>query len=62
MVDKAIIVENKIKEMEKNGKRKMLFPGHYLGSNMTPRLPQPGPFFKNQNMVHPPMHGKHPIL
>jgi hypothetical protein len=27
MVDKATIVENKIKEMEKNGKRKMLFPG-----------------------------------
>jgi hypothetical protein len=26
MVDKAIIIENKIKEMEKNGKRKMLFP------------------------------------
>jgi hypothetical protein len=25
MVDKAIIVENKIKEMEKNGKRKMPF-------------------------------------
>jgi hypothetical protein len=25
MVDKAIIIENKIKEMEKNGKRKMLF-------------------------------------
>jgi hypothetical protein len=27
MVDKAIIVENKIKEMEKNGKRKMPFLG-----------------------------------
>jgi hypothetical protein len=27
MVDKAIIVKNKIKEMEKNGKRKMSFPG-----------------------------------
>jgi hypothetical protein len=27
MVDKAIIVENKIKEMEKNGKRKMSFLG-----------------------------------
>jgi hypothetical protein len=25
MVDKAIIVKNKIKEMEKNGKRKMSF-------------------------------------
>jgi hypothetical protein len=27
MVDKAIIIENKIKEMEKNGKRKMSFLG-----------------------------------
>jgi hypothetical protein len=27
MVDKAIIVENKIKEMEKNDKRKILFLG-----------------------------------
>jgi hypothetical protein len=27
MVDKDIIVENKIKEMEKNGKRKMSFLG-----------------------------------
>jgi hypothetical protein len=26
MVDKAIIVKNKIKEMERNGKRKMSFP------------------------------------
>jgi 3-phenylpropionate/cinnamic acid dioxygenase small subunit len=27
MVDKAIIVEDKIKEMEKNGKSKISFPG-----------------------------------
>jgi hypothetical protein len=27
MVDKAIVVENKIKEMEKDGKRKPPFPG-----------------------------------
>jgi hypothetical protein len=27
MVDKAIIIENKIKKMEKNGKRKMSFLG-----------------------------------
>jgi hypothetical protein len=33
MVDKAIIVEIKIKEMEKNGKRKTLFLGQSLGSN-----------------------------
>jgi hypothetical protein len=27
MVDKAIVIENKIKEMEKDGKRKVLFSG-----------------------------------
>jgi hypothetical protein len=32
MVDKAIIVENKIKEMEKNGKRKTSFSGQSLRS------------------------------
>jgi hypothetical protein len=60
MVDKAIIIKNKIKEMEKNGKRKMSFPGQSLGSNTRPRLPQSGPFFINLSMVHPPMHGQRP--
>jgi hypothetical protein len=27
MVDKAIVIESKLKEMEKDGKRKMSFPG-----------------------------------
>jgi hypothetical protein len=39
MVDKAIIVENKLKEMEKNGKQKMPFQGQPSGSNTKPRLP-----------------------
>jgi hypothetical protein len=60
MVDKAIIVENKIKEMEKNGKRKMSFLGRSSGSNNMPHLPQSGPFFINPSMVHPPMHGQRP--
>jgi predicted GIY-YIG superfamily endonuclease len=47
MVDKAIIIENKIKEMEKNSKRKLLFQGQSSGSNIRLRLPQPGPFFRN---------------
>jgi hypothetical protein len=55
MVDKAIIVEIKIKEMEKNGKRKTLFLGQSLGSNTQPRLPQSWPFFRNPSMVHPSM-------
>jgi hypothetical protein len=60
LADKAIIVEDKIKEMEKNGKRKILFPGQSLGSNTRPCLPQSGPFFKNPSMVHPQMHGQRP--
>jgi hypothetical protein len=60
MVDKAIIVESKIKEMEKNGKRKTSFSGQSLGSNTRPRLPQSGPFFINPSMVRPSMHGQRP--
>jgi hypothetical protein len=60
MVDKAIIVENKIKEMEKNGKRKTSFSGQSSGSNTQPLLPQSGPFFRDPGMVHPSMHGQHP--
>jgi hypothetical protein len=57
MVDKAIIVKNKMKEMEKNGKRKMSFLGRSSGSNIRPHLSQLGHFFKNPSMVCPPMHG-----
>jgi hypothetical protein len=59
MVDKAIIVENKIKEMDKNGKRKTLFSRQSSRSNTRPCLPQSGPFFRNPSMVCPSMHGKH---
>jgi hypothetical protein len=62
MVDNAIIVENKIKEMEKNGKRKAAFLGQSSGSNTRPRFPQSGPFFRNLSMAHPPMHGQRPPL
>jgi hypothetical protein len=60
MVDKAIIVENKFKEIEKNGKRKTSFSGQSTGSNTRPRLPQSGPFFRNPSMVRPSMHGQRP--
>jgi UDP-galactopyranose mutase len=60
MVDKAIIVKNKIKEMKKNGKRKISFSGQSLGSNTTPCLPQSGPFFRNRSMIHSLMHGQRP--
>jgi hypothetical protein len=38
MVDKAIVIENKVKEMEKDGKRKVSFHGQPSGSNVRPRL------------------------
>jgi hypothetical protein len=37
-VDNAIIIENKIKEMEKDGKRKVSFHVHPTGSNVRPRF------------------------
>jgi hypothetical protein len=50
MVDKAIVVENKIREMEKDGKRKVPFPGQSSGSNVRPRFSQPNQFFKSPQM------------
>jgi hypothetical protein len=60
MVNMAIIVESKIKEMEKNDKRKTSFLGQSSGSNTQPRLAQSGPFFRNPSVVHPSMHGQRP--
>jgi hypothetical protein len=45
MVDKAIVIENKIKEMEKDGKRKLAFHGWPSGCNVRPHYSQPSPFF-----------------
>jgi hypothetical protein len=44
MVDKAIVIENKIKEMEKDGKRKVSFSGQSSGSNVRPRFSQSNQF------------------
>jgi hypothetical protein len=38
MVDKAIVIENKIKETEKNGRRKVPFSRQSSGSNIRPRF------------------------
>jgi hypothetical protein len=38
MVDKAIVVENKIREMEKDGKRKVSFSRQSSGSIVRPRF------------------------
>jgi hypothetical protein len=50
MVDKAIVIENKIKEMEKDGKRKVSFFGQSSRSNVRPRFTHPNQFFKPQQM------------
>jgi hypothetical protein len=50
MVDKAIIVENKIREMEKDGKRKVPFSEQSSGSNVRPHFSQPNRFFKPSQM------------
>jgi hypothetical protein len=41
VVDKAIVIENKIKEMEKDGKMKVSFSGQSFGSNLRPSFSQP---------------------
>jgi hypothetical protein len=38
VVDKAIVIENKVKEMEKDDKRKVSFSGQSSGSNVRPRF------------------------
>jgi hypothetical protein len=55
MVDKAIVIENKIKEMEKDGKRKVSFSGQSSGSNVRPRFTQRNQFFKPLQMNRPSM-------
>jgi hypothetical protein len=40
MVDKAIVIENKLMEMEKDGKRKMSFYGQPFGNNVKPHFSQ----------------------
>jgi hypothetical protein len=55
MVDKAIVVENKIREIEKDGKRKVPFSGQSSGSNVRPRFSQSNQFFKPPQMNHTQM-------
>jgi hypothetical protein len=56
LVDKAIIIEINLKEIEKDDKRKMPTQGQSSGSNTRPRIPpQPSSFFRAPNTVHPPM-------
>jgi hypothetical protein len=50
MVNKAIVIENKIKEIKKDGKRKVSFHGQPFGSNVRPCFSQPNQFFKPPQM------------
>jgi hypothetical protein len=50
MVDMAIVIENKIKEMEMDGKMKKSFHGQSSGSNVRPHFSQPNQFFKPLQM------------
>jgi hypothetical protein len=49
-IDKSIIIANKIKEMGKDGKRKLSFHGQPSGSNIMPHFSQPNQFFKSPQM------------
>jgi hypothetical protein len=53
MVDKTIVIENKIKEMEKDDKRKMPFHGQPSRSNVRPCFSWPNQFFKPSQMNRP---------
>jgi hypothetical protein len=55
MIDKAIVIENKIREMEKDGKTKASFHGQPSRSNVRPRFSQPNQFFKPPQMNQPQM-------
>jgi hypothetical protein len=50
MIDRPIVIESKLREMEKDGKRKMTFHGQSSGSNVRSRFSQPNQFFKPPQM------------
>jgi hypothetical protein len=50
MIDKAIVIESKLKEMKNDGKRKMPFSRQSSGSNIKPHFSQPSQFFKPPQM------------
>jgi hypothetical protein len=60
LVDEAIIIENKLKEKEKYGKHKMVFPGQHSGSNTKPRFSQPSQFVRAPFLSRAPMQVHHP--
>jgi hypothetical protein len=62
-----IIIENRLKEMDKNDKQKMSFQGHHSGSNTSPHISLPSQFFRAPKMTcltmlmqHPQFQSQHP--
>jgi hypothetical protein len=55
MVDKAIVIKNKIKQMDKDDKRKVPFYGQSSRSKIRPRFSQPNQFFMPPQMNWPQM-------
>jgi hypothetical protein len=55
MVNKVIVIENKIKEIEKDGKKKMPFHGQSSKTNVRPRFSQPNQLYKPPQMNRPQM-------
>jgi hypothetical protein len=53
VVDKTIVIENKIKQMEMDGKRKPPFLMQYSRSNVRPHFSQPSHFFRPPQMNRP---------
>jgi hypothetical protein len=62
MVDKAIVIENEIKEMEKDSKRKVSFYGQPSRSNIRSHFSLPNQFFKppQMNQLQMPMQVPRP--
>jgi hypothetical protein len=62
MIDKTIVIESKLKETEKDEKRKMTFPRQSSGSNVRPHFSQPDQFFKppQMNQTQIPMQMQRP--
>jgi hypothetical protein len=60
LVDKAITIENKLKEMEKDDKCKMGFLGQHSGSNTKPCFSHPSQFVRAPFQNCAPMQVPHP--
>jgi hypothetical protein len=60
LVDKAIIIENKLKEMEKEGKHKMGYQGQHSGSNTKLHFSQPSQFVRAPFLNRAPMQVPRP--